>query len=74
MVKWSIVKKSTISNGFRIARLLRVEECSTGDLPPDESDERDNESDPISDKAIPRLINSVKTIKLIEETSPLAAN
>lgn len=54
---WSIVKKSTIISGFRKAGLLRVEEGSAGDLPP-ESDESDNENDPISDEAILRLFNS----------------
>lgn len=58
LTAWSIVKKSTIINGFRKAGLLRVEEGSAGDLPPDESDESDNENDPISREAILRLFNS----------------
>ena len=31
---------------------------SAGNLPPDESDESDNENDPTSDEAILRLFNS----------------
>ena len=61
LTAWSIVKKSTIINGFRKAGLLRVEEgsmSSAGNLPPDESDESDNENDPTSDEAILRLFNS----------------
>ena len=58
LTAWSIVKKSTIINVFRKAGLLHVEEGSAGDLPPDESDESDNENDPISDEAILRLFNS----------------
>ncbi|XP_039542041.1 uncharacterized protein LOC120489360 isoform X2 [Pimephales promelas] len=58
LTAWNNVKKSTIINGFRKAGLLRVEEGSVGDLPPDESDESDNENDPISDEAILRRFNS----------------
>ncbi|KAF1392192.1 hypothetical protein PFLUV_G00050010 [Perca fluviatilis] len=58
LTAWSIVKKSTIINGFRKAGLLHVEEGSAGDLPPDESDKSDNENNPILDEAILRLFNS----------------
>uniref|UniRef100_A0A8C7QPE1 DDE-1 domain-containing protein n=1 Tax=Oncorhynchus mykiss TaxID=8022 RepID=A0A8C7QPE1_ONCMY len=59
LTAWSIVKKSTIINGFRKAGLLRVVKgSSAGNLPPDESDESDNENDPTSDEAILRLFNS----------------
>ena len=61
LTAWSIVKKSTIINGFRKAGLLRAEEGSVSsaeNLPPDESDESDNENHPTSDEAILRLFNS----------------
>ncbi|GAA6227792.1 uncharacterized protein LOC120489360 isoform X3, partial [Lates japonicus] len=63
LTAWSTVKKSTIINGFQKAGLLRDEEgsmISAGNLPPDESDESDNENNPekTSDEAILRLFNS----------------
>ena len=59
---WSSVKKSTITNGFWKAGLLRDEEDSTSTNPPqDESDiESDNEreTEKVCDEVILRLFNS----------------